>query len=512
MKTNKNAKRLILCFALVISLVCALGIFSSANEATLSIGGTNLRYSAHTDIIVTLEGAAPDGYEKGIAVWNFDVEGELTIANASYFNFNAETANGVEFFSTEGIAAAELSEEITIAPAIKDASGNISLAGEAVKRSLIGYVTERLAEDELQAYQIELYRDLVVYGTASEQVLGDGIAKNNVVVAKNGYVGDRYLPIVIADGETELIRAGVQNAKGEYFSHWEDIFGNFISGERLVTVNVENGLNYYNAIYTTKEASAYGGFADFQSFDAGKHNFEVITANLTASNKTNGVVVLYAPMFGSSGFGSRINFDNSDLTLEKLPITSEHDVLTFVENYDGTKHLNYERALKHAKENYQTVINYESTDLQYVYERFEMDVDFNNSNNNAATIFYMNFHRDGGGYAKFYIALSVTTDESGQKCICLHYYPQGQTKRMLIPLNKESVVTFAVDIDEAGVVNLYLDGEKIALEAPQAPYSGTLSAGKWHPAYMQIATQANTTFDYDFYSIGLVDTDKIKTN
>ena len=83
---------------------------------------------------------------------------------------------------------------------------------------------------------------------------------------------------------------------------------------------------------------------------------------------------------------------------------------------------------------------------------------------------------------------------------------------MLIPLNDASVVTFAVDIDANGVVNLYLDNEKIALEAPQGVYSGALSAGTWHPAYMQIATQANATFDYDFYSIGLVDTDKAKTN
>ena len=512
---SKRTLRMALVFALLVSLVLALGVYSSASEeqTELSVGLTNLEYNKDTHIIVTLNGEAPAGYEKGIAVWDYTVEGEKTLANASFFNFNMETdAKGVEFYATQGIPAAALSEEYTIAPVVMDGEGNVTVAGALVTRSAFGYVEERLGDEGLKGYQVDLYRDLVVYGTAAEQVLGDKVANRDVVVAKNGYVGNAITPLQFVDGETALLRAGVQNAKSEYFSHWEDAFGNFVSGDRLVYVDVEAGLNYYNAVYTDRASSAWGGFADINSFDTGKYNFEAVTANLTAANKTNGVAVIYAPMFGNYGFASRVNFDNSDLTLEKLPITKEHDVLNFAENYDGTKYINYAREVKHTSETYQTIFNYESTDLQYKYERIEMDIDFNNSNNNAATLFYMNFHRDGGGYAKIYVALSVTTDSNNQRSICFHYYPQGQTKKMFIPLNGASVVTFGAEIDAAGVVNFYLDGEKIELEAPQGAYNGTLKEGTWHPAYMQIATQANATFNYDFYSIGLVDTDLVKEN
>ena len=511
----KGSAKIAVAIMLLVSLVCLAGVCTTAAEEQtgLEIGQYNLEYNKNTQIIVTLVGEAPAGQEKGIAVWDYTVEGELTLANASFLNFEVETdSKGVEYYATQGIPAAALSEEYTIAPVTKDAEGNVAIAGALVKRSAFGYVAERLGDEGLMGYQVDLYRDLVVYGISAEQVLGDKVANKNVVVAKGGYVGNAISPLQFATSDEALLRAGVQNANGEYFSHWEDAFGNFVTGERVVNVDVKAGLNYYNAVYTDKASSAYGGFADFNSFDTGKYNFEVITSKLTDSNKTNGVAVVYTPMFGDYGFASRINFDNSDLTLEKLPITSEHDVLNFVEKYDGTKYLNYVREIKHTAETYQTIFNYESTDLQYKFERIEMDVEFNTSNNNAATIFYMNFHRDGGGYAKFYVALSVVGDSDNQKSICLHYYPQGQTKKMLIPLNDASVVTFAVDIDANGVVNLYLDNEKIALEAPQGVYSGALSAGTWHPAYMQIATQANATFDYDFYSIGLVDTDKAKTN
>ena len=498
----KGSTKIAVAIMLLVSLVCLAGVCTTAAEeqAGLEVGQYNLEYNKNTHIIVTLEGEAPAGQEKGIAVWDYTVEGELTLANASFLNFDVETdAYGVEFYATQGIPAAALSEEYTIAPVTKDAEGNVAIAGELVKRSAFGYVVERLGDEGLKGYQVDLYRDLVVYGTSAEQVLG-------------GYVGNAISPLQFATGDAALLRAGVQNANGEYFSHWEDAFGNFVTGERVVNVDVKAGLNYYNAVYTDKASSAYGEFADFNSFDTGKYNFEVITSKLTDSNKTNGVAVIYAPMFGSYGFASRVNFDNSDLTLEKLPITKEHDVLNFAENYDGTKYINYAREIKHTSETYQTIFNYESTDLQYKYERVEMDIDFNNSNNNAATLFYMNFHRDGGGYAKIYVALSVTTDSNNQRSICFHYYPQGQTKKMFIPLNGASVVTFGAEIDAAGVVNFYLDGEKIELEAPQGAYSGTLKEGTWHPAYMQIATQANATFNYDFYSIGLVDTDLVKEN
>ena len=179
MKTNKIIKsiQLVAVLGLLVCLAFALGINSSASgDTALAVGDTNLEYNKNTHIIVTLDGEAPAGSTKGIAVWNYNVSGELTLENASYLNFEEEDAYGVKYFATEGIPASELSEELTIAPVLKDGEGNVTIAGELVKRSAFGYVEERLGDNGLMGYQIDLYRDLVVYGTASEQVLGDGVA------------------------------------------------------------------------------------------------------------------------------------------------------------------------------------------------------------------------------------------------------------------------------------------------------------------------------------------------
>lgn len=519
MKTNKSIK-LILAFALVFSLICAVGVISSAeSNGALAIGKTNLRYSERTDIIVTVDGTAPDGYEKGIAVWDFDVAGELTLDNVSYYDFDEETVAGVEFFSTEGIAADELSEELTIAPVLKDGEGNITIAGESVKRSLIGYVAERLGDDGLKGYQVDLYRDLIVYGTAAEQVLGDGTVKNNVVVAKNGYVGEKLLPIVIADGETELLRALAVNAKGEYFSHWEDMLGNFVSGERLVNVDVEIGLNYYNAIYTDKADSAFGYFADFQAFELGEYDFTV--GDLTDAEKTAGKVEKILPLLPNKngtllGFRKMMTYNASAFeglaATDKIPTTAS-DSLSIDSNYDGTKYLNY---VKNATASYGytagAVFDTSSRPDQTLYDRFEMDV----SIPRAASLptIYLRF-----------IAGSVTADiilnigratVGGEACFRVIYQTQSGNKSLYIPDNAgKDVVSIGVDIDANGVCNIYLNGEKATLEAPIARLSGSyiaIPAGKYNPVHFKLENNTGYNYNYKIYSIGLVDTDKIKTN
>ena len=524
MKTNGfvNAKRILSVLAIAAVLVCALCVFATANDAaSLEVGLTNLKYDSYTHIIVTLNGEAPEGATKGIAVWGIDVD-EPTADNVSYYNFVEETdPKGTKFFSTKGIPASELSVALYIAPAVKDDNGNIALAGEAVAKSAFAYVTERLAEDTLEGYQINLYRDLIVYGTAAEQVLGDKVANNNVVVAKNGYVGGKLLPVEITNGETALLRALAVNSKGEYFSHWEDIYGNFVSGERLVNVAVETGLNYYNAIYNDKADSAYSYFANFQSFALGEYNYTV--GDLTDAEKTAGKAAKILPLLPNKdgtllGFRKMMVYDPAAFeglsATDKIPATAS-DSLSIVGNYDDTKYLNY---VKDATASYGyavgSVFDTSSAADQFLYDRFEMDVSIPHSN--SLPTIYLRFISSVGTTADIILNIGRYTVD-GVACFRVIYQTASGNRSLFVPDNGgKDVVSIGVDIDSAGVCNIYLNGEKAALEAPIARLSGgsyvAIPAGSYNPVRFQLENSSGFNYNYNIYSIGLVDTDKTKTN
>ena len=525
MKINEfvSAKRIVSALVIATVIVCGLCLFSSAEgTASLEVGLTNLKYSTNTHIIVTLDGEVADDCEKGIAVWNYDVEGELTIDNVSFTNFNKEyDPKGVEFFSTFGIPASELSESISIAPAIKDGDGNITIAGGIVKCSAFDYVESRLDDGNLKSYQIDLYRDLIVYGTVAEQVLGDKIANNNVVVAKNGYVGKTLFPFVIEDGETEMLRALAVNAKGERFSHWEDMNGNFVSGERLVTVEVDAGLNYYNAVYTDKADSAYSYFADFSGFELGEYEFTV--GDLTDADKTNGKAAKFLPLLPNKdgtllGFRKMMTYDVAAFdglsATDKIPAAAS-DSLSIESTYDGIKYLNF---VKDATASYgydvSTVFDTSSRADQTAYDRVEMDIAIPRSN--SLPTMYFRFISSAGPTADIIINLGRSTI-NGVSCFRLIYQTESGNKSLYVPDNGGTdVVSFAIDIDENGVCNLYLNGEKATLEAPIARlYSGNyiaIPAGTYNPVRFQFENNAGFNYTYNIYSLGLVDTDKIKSN
>lgn len=524
MKTKRFVKlvQVSLALTIVVALVCALGVYSYANDGAgvLSIGDTNLKYDTNTHIIVTVDGTAPDGYDKGIAVWSFDVD-EPTQENVSYFNFDKEfDANDVEFFSTEGIPASELSEVLYIAPATRDADGNAAVAGEIVTRSAFGYVTERLSEDKLAAYQIELYRDLVVYGTAAEQVLGDGVANNNVVVAKNGYVGDTYMPMVITEETTALLRASVQNVKGEYFSHWEDMLGNFVSGQRLVSVAVESGLNYYNAVYTTKAASAYGGFVDMQSFELGQLDFGAVYSDLTEGQITaggycNSIVPFYTKSDGSfSGPIVSQQLDITDTTLEPLPVIST-DVAEIKANYDGLKYLDYQRLVKYANgSNYaymgSNIIDFRNKSDWNVYDRYEIDLSVSASSYMPTN--YVRFVADSGTTRDVYFNVARFT-QNGVPCFRLAIPTTAGERNVYVPdEGGKGVISLAVEIGDDGYAVIYVNGKAVELDARIKFLNDyAVAAGNYHPVYVQWELTKAGTLDYDVYSYGFVDTDKLVT-
>ena len=520
----KGSAKIAVAIMLLVSLVCLAGVcVTAAEEQTgLEIGQYNLEYNKNTHIIVTLVGEAPAGQEKGIAVWDYTVEGELTLANASFLNFEVETdSKGVEYYATQGIPAAALSEEYTIAPVTKDAEGNVAIAGALVKRSAFGYVAERLGDEGLMGYQVDLYRDLVVYGTSAEQVLGDKVANKNVVVAKGGYVGAKLLPVVIADTETEIIRALAVNAKGEYFSHWEDAFGNFVTGERIATVDVKAGVNYYNAVYTDKADSAYSYFANFQSFALGEYDYTV--GDLTDAEKTAGKVSKILPLLPNKdgtllGFRKMMVYDAAAFeglsATDKIPTTAS-DSLSIVGNYDGTKYLNY---VKDATASYGyavgSVFDTSSAADQLLYDRFEMDV----SIPRAASLptIYLRFISSAGATADIILNIGRYTVD-GVACFRVIYQTASGNRSLFVPDNGGTdVVSIGVDIDADGVCSIYLNGEKAALDAPIARLSGSsyvaIPAGTYNPVRFQLENSSGFNYNYEIYSIGLVDTDKTKTN
>jgi len=519
-----NAKRIFSVLAVVLVLVCGISLSVAAEgESSLEVGTVNLKYSTNTHIIVTLNGEVAEGLEKGIAVWRFDVSGELTADNISYVTFDEEyDAKGVEFFPTFGIPASELSEKLAIAPAVKDAEGNVTLAGEIVKYSAFDYVEARLA-GELKGYQVDLYRDLVVYGTASEQVLGDKVANNNVVVAKGGYVGEALFPFAVtAEGETALLRALAVNAKGEYFSHWEDMLGNFVSGERLVTVEVDAGVNYYNAVYTDKTGSPYAYFADFSGFEAGEYDFTV--GNLTDAEKTAGKAALILPMLPNKdgallGFRKMMTFDPAALeglsSTDKIPATAS-DSLSIESIYDGTKYLNY---VKDADASYGyavgSVFDTSGSTDQTDYDRFEMDISIPHAAN--LPTMYLRFTENSRGLTSDIILNLGRSIVSGVPCFRIIYQTTSGDKSLYVPDNGGSdVISLGVDIDANGVCNLYVNGEKATLEAPIARlYDGSyveIPAGNYNPVCFRFENSSGFNYNYEIYSIGLVDTDKIKEN
>ena len=115
------------------------------------------------------------------------------------------------------------------------------------------------------------------------------------------------------------------------------------------------------------------------------------------------------------------------------------------------------------------------------------------------------------GYAKYQFAIGKHVNDADETFLRIHYYPEGDTKIIDIPASGgKRIFTIGTDIDANGVVNLYIDGEKLELEAPIAAYSGALAAGEWHPVSAQMYSNGGATFNYNIYSVGLVDTDLTK--
>ena len=220
MKKIKTIKLIFTALLLIASLM-AIGVSAGAEDSTLSIQYGNVAYNEMTQLAFTVKGEAPAGSTIGIAVWKIDVTGEKTVDNASYFSFNAKTLEDKTYYLTKGIPAPEMSTRLTVAPCLKDAEGNITVAGALVEYSVYDYVKDRLDDENLTDVQTKLYTKLVYYGNSAEKVLGDKTVNFPLFVAKGGEAGKLGHEMAFADENGgAVIKANVINEDGDYFLYW----------------------------------------------------------------------------------------------------------------------------------------------------------------------------------------------------------------------------------------------------------------------------------------------------
>ena len=161
--------------ALCAVLVCATsGITAIAADASadVTVDMANLCYNEMMHIAISLEvnEVIAEGATLGLIVWDSSIEGDPTVSNAIYANFEMKTdENGVEYFTSHAIPAPKMGDVFKLAGCIKDADGNIRI-GEIKDYSIVDYLNARLADPESTPLQIDLYNKVLAYGKAAGAV------------------------------------------------------------------------------------------------------------------------------------------------------------------------------------------------------------------------------------------------------------------------------------------------------------------------------------------------------
>ena len=179
MKNKKNAKliAIITVLSLILSAMTALGSFAAESEAdaAVTVDMANVAYNEMMHIAVALECAEElsEGATLGLLIWDNTVEDALTAENATFKNFTEkEDENGVKYFTSQGIPAPKMADEIKIAGCIKDAEGNIRI-GEVLTYSVVEYLNARIATEGITPEQLDLYKKTLAYGKAAGAVFAD---------------------------------------------------------------------------------------------------------------------------------------------------------------------------------------------------------------------------------------------------------------------------------------------------------------------------------------------------
>lgn len=176
MKNRKSIKLLALITVLSLILGAMMCIGASAEaDAAVTVDSANLAYNEMMHIAITLEctEALSEGDVLGLLVWDASVEDDLTAENATYITYTEkEDANGVKYFTSQGIAAPQMADEFKLAGCIKTADGTVKI-GTVVTYSVVEYLNDRIATPNITAEQLDLYKKTLAYGKAAGAVFAD---------------------------------------------------------------------------------------------------------------------------------------------------------------------------------------------------------------------------------------------------------------------------------------------------------------------------------------------------
>ena len=170
MKNTKFTKFAVVLVALAL-LGAAIGITAGAEdtEYTLAIETANVAYNETLQTAFTLDGTYPNGAKIGIATWAEGVE--ATAENATYI-YTSTTQGKATYYKTAGVAAAEMDTIIQVA-ACYNVGGVNTIAEEPFEYSIVKYAGKRLAADQINTTQAELYSSLIEYATSSNTLFAD---------------------------------------------------------------------------------------------------------------------------------------------------------------------------------------------------------------------------------------------------------------------------------------------------------------------------------------------------
>ena len=161
--------------AMLISATSGITVIAADPTADVAVDMANLCYNEMMHIAIKLDvnEDIADGATVGLVIWDSEVTGDLTFANATYFNFESKTdEGGVEYYTSHAIPAPKMADTFKLAGCIKDADGTIRI-GAVKDYSIVEYLNSRLADTTATPEQIDLYKKTLAYGKAAGAVFAD---------------------------------------------------------------------------------------------------------------------------------------------------------------------------------------------------------------------------------------------------------------------------------------------------------------------------------------------------
>ena len=161
--------------SLVFGSMVGTGAFAAESDAAVAVDQINLCYNEMMHLAINLEvtETPADGDALGILIWDDTVTEALTAENATHKSFDEkEDEGGTKYFTSHGIPAPKMADDLRIAGCIKDADGNIRI-GTVITYSIVDYLNDRIATEGITAEQLDLYQKTLAYGKAAGAVFAD---------------------------------------------------------------------------------------------------------------------------------------------------------------------------------------------------------------------------------------------------------------------------------------------------------------------------------------------------